>query len=57
MTPIRALEEAMKIATRETIAFITERFPSSAARSDLHVASIAVSHVTQVVDGTKASTA
>ena len=48
------LEEAMKIAVRETIAFITERFPKLSRQEAYMIASIAVDyHVTQVVDGTK----
>jgi acetamidase/formamidase len=48
------LEEAMKIAVRETIAVITERFPKLSRQEAYMIASIAVDyHVTQVVDGTK----
>jgi acetamidase/formamidase len=48
------LEEAMKIAVRETIALITERFPRLSRQEAYMIASIAVDyHVTQVVDGTK----
>ena len=48
------LEEAMKIAVRETIAFITQRFPKLSREEAYMIASIAVDyHVTQVVDGTK----
>ena len=48
------LEEAMKIATRETISFITERFPHLTREEAYMIASVAVDyHVTQVVDGTK----
>ena len=48
------LEEAMKIAVRETIAFLTERFPKLSRQEAYMIASIAVDyHVTQVVDGTK----
>jgi acetamidase/formamidase len=48
------LEEAMKMAVRETIAFITERFPKLSRQEAYMIASIAVDyHVTQVVDGTK----
>jgi acetamidase/formamidase len=48
------LEEAMKIAVRETIALITERFPKLSRQEAYMIASIAVDyHVTQVVDGTK----
>jgi acetamidase/formamidase len=48
------LEEAMKIAVRETVAFLTERFPKLSRQEAYMIASIAVDyHVTQVVDGTK----
>ena len=48
------LEEAMKIAVRETIAFITGRFPKLSGEDAYMIASVAVDyHVTQVVDGTK----
>jgi acetamidase/formamidase len=48
------LEEAMKIAVRETIAFITGRFPKLSREEAYMIASIAVDyHVTQAVDGTK----
>jgi acetamidase/formamidase len=48
------LEEAMKIAVRETISFLTERFPKLSRQEPYMIASIAVDyHVTQVVDGTK----
>jgi len=48
------LEEAVKIAVRETIALITERFPKLSRQEAYMIASIAVDyHVTQVVDGTK----
>jgi acetamidase/formamidase len=48
------LEEAMKIATRETIDFITKRFPHLTREEAYMIASVAVDyHVTQVVDGTK----
>jgi acetamidase/formamidase len=48
------LEEAMKIAVRETIAFITERFPKLSRQEAYMIASVTVDyHVTQVVDGTK----
>jgi acetamidase/formamidase len=48
------LEEAMKIAVRETIDFITARFPHLTRREAYMIASVAVDyHVTQVVDGTK----
>jgi acetamidase/formamidase len=48
------LEEAMKIAVRETILFLTERFPKLSRQEAYMIASVAVDyHVTQVVDGTK----
>lgn len=48
------LEEAMKIAVRETIDFITARFPHLSRPEAYMIASVAVDyHVTQVVDGTK----
>ena len=48
------LDEAMKIAVRETIAFIRERFPRLTREEAYAIASVAVDyHVTQVVDGTK----
>jgi acetamidase/formamidase len=48
------LEEAMKIAVRETINLITEKFPRLSRQEAYMIASIAVDyHVTQVVDGTK----
>jgi acetamidase/formamidase len=48
------LEEAMKMAVRETISFITERFPKLSREEAYMIASVAVDyHVTQVVDGTK----
>ena len=48
------LEDAMKIAVRETIGFITERFPKLSREEAYMIASVAVDyHVTQVVDGTK----
>jgi acetamidase/formamidase len=48
------LEEAMKIAVRETISFLTERFPKLSREEAYMIASVAVDyHVTQVVDGTK----
>ena len=47
------LEEAMKMAVRETIAFITQRFPKLSREEAYMIASIAVDyHVTQVVDRT-----
>jgi acetamidase/formamidase len=50
----RDLDEAMKIAVRETIVFITERFPHLTREEAYMIASVAVDyHVTQVVDGTK----
>ena len=49
-----SLEEAMKIAVRETIEFITGRFPHLTRQEAYMIASVAVDyHVTQVVDGTK----
>jgi acetamidase/formamidase len=49
-----SLEEAMKIAVRETISFLTQRFPKLTREETYMIASIAVDyHVTQVVDGTK----
>ena len=48
------LEVAMKIAVRETIDFITTRFPHLTREEAYMIASVAVDyHVTQVVDGTK----
>jgi acetamidase/formamidase len=48
------LEEGMKIAVRETIDFITKRFPHLTREEAYMIASVAVDyHVTQVVDGTK----
>jgi acetamidase/formamidase len=48
------LEEAMKMAVRETIGFITQRFPKLSRDEAYMIASVAVDyHVTQVVDGTK----
>src|SRR6185437_2952871 len=48
------LDEAMKIAVRETINFITQRFPKLSREEAYMIASVAVDyHVTQVVDGTK----
>jgi transcriptional regulator with XRE-family HTH domain len=45
---------AMKMAARETINFLTERFPRLSRQEAYMIASIAVDyHVTQVVDGTK----
>jgi acetamidase/formamidase len=47
------LDEAMKIAVRETIGFITQRFPKLSREEAYMIASVAVDyHVTQVVDGT-----
>jgi acetamidase/formamidase len=49
-----SLEEAMKIAVRETIGFLTQRFPKLSREEAYMIASVAVDyHVTQVVDGTK----
>lgn len=48
------LDEAMKIAVRETIEFITAKFPHLTREEAYMIASVAVDyHVTQVVDGTK----
>lgn len=48
------LEEAMRVAVRETIAFLTQRFPKLSREEAYMIASVAVDyHVTQVVDGTK----
>jgi acetamidase/formamidase len=48
------LEEAMKMAVRETILFITQQFPKLSREEAYMIASVAVDyHVTQVVDGTK----
>jgi acetamidase/formamidase len=48
------LEEAMKMAVRETILFITQRFPELSREEAYMIASVAVDyHVTQMVDGTK----
>ena len=48
------LDEAMKIAVRETIEFITVKFPHLTREEAYMIASVAVDyHVTQVVDGTK----
>jgi acetamidase/formamidase len=49
-----SLEEAMKMAVRETILFITQRFPKLSREEAYMIASVAVDyHVTQVVDGSK----
>ena len=48
------LEDAMKMAVRETILFLTQRFPKLSREEAYMIASVAVDyHVTQVVDGTK----
>jgi acetamidase/formamidase len=48
------LEEAMKMAVRETILFLTQRFPKLSREEAYMIASVAIDyHVTQVVDGTK----
>ena len=48
------LDEGMKIAVRETIDFITERFPHLSHNEAFMIASLAVDyHVTQNVDRTK----
>ena len=47
------LDEAMKTAVRETISFITQRFPKLSREEAYAIDSVAVDyHVTQVVDGT-----
>ncbi len=47
------LDDAMKMAVRETIAFITARFPKLSREEAYMIASVAVDyHVTQTVDGT-----
>jgi hypothetical protein len=44
----------MKMAVRETIGFITQRFPKLSREEAYMIASVAVDyHVTEVVDGTK----
>jgi acetamidase/formamidase len=49
-----SLEEALKMAVRETILFIVQRFPKLSREEAYMIASVAVDyHVTQVVDGTK----
>jgi acetamidase/formamidase len=48
-----SLDEAMKLAARETIAFITQRYPKLTREEAYMIASTAVDyHVTQVVDRT-----
>lgn len=48
------LEEAMKMAVRETILFLTGKFPKLTREEVYMIASVAVDyHVTQVVDGSK----
>lgn len=48
------LEQAMKIAVRETVDFIVGKFPHITAQEAYMIASVAVDyHVTQVVDGRK----
>jgi acetamidase/formamidase len=48
------LDEAMKSAVRETIDFITGKFPNLTREEAYMIASVAADyHVTQVVDGTK----
>jgi len=45
---------SMKIAVRETIDFLTGKFPNLTREEAYMIASVAVDyHVTQVVDGTK----
>lgn len=49
-----SLDEAMKIAVRETIDLITKQFPYLTREEAYMIASVATDyHVTQVVDGTK----
>lgn len=48
------LDEAMKIAVRETIDFLTQKLPRLSREEAYMIASVGVDyHVTQVVDGTK----
>jgi acetamidase/formamidase len=48
------LAEAMKMAVRETILFITQRFPKLSREEAHMIASVAVDYqVTQVVHGSK----
>ena len=48
-----SLDQAMRIAVRETISFITQHFPKLSREEAYEIASVAVDyHVTQVVDGT-----
>ncbi len=48
------LDEAAKLAVRETIDFITQKFPRITREEAYMIASVAVDyHVTQIVDGTK----
>ncbi len=48
------LDDAMMLAGRETVKFITERFPRISREEAYMIASVAVDYeVTQVVDGTK----
>ena len=48
------LDEAAKLAVRETIDFITQKFPKVTRVEAYMIASVAVDyHVTQIVDGTK----
>jgi len=48
------LEEATRMAIRETLDFITGRFPHIAREEAYMIATIAVDyHITQVVDGVK----
>jgi acetamidase/formamidase len=50
------LDDAMKIAVRETIDLITKRFPHLTREDAYMIASVADDyHVTQAVDGTKGS--
>ena len=48
------LDDALKIAVRETISFITTRFPHLTREEAYMIASVGVDYVvTQAVDGTK----
>jgi acetamidase/formamidase len=52
------LEEAMKMAVRETIIFITQRFPKLSREDAYMIASVAVDyHVTQAWTAPRGSTA
>ena len=48
------MADSKEMAVRETIGFITQRFPKLSREEAYMIASVAVDyHVTQVVDGTK----